>query len=72
MQLDPTAVPQATYGAHTHDYQKATQLGVDAQKTYASPARVATQDDAEVNVSDATDLEAVGLTLGATATSTPN
>jgi len=72
MQLDPTAVSQATHDAHTHNYQKVTQLGVDAQKTYATPARIATQADAEVNVADATDLEAVGLTLGGVATTTPN
>lgn len=72
MQLDPTAVPQATHDAHTHNYQGVTELGVDASKNYNTPARVATQADAEVNVADATDLEAVGLTLGGMATTTPN
>ena len=62
----------ATFDAHTHSYRKLMQLGVDSQKTYASPARVDILDNQEVNVSDNTDLEVVGLTTETSPTGVPD
>lgn len=64
-------VSQGSFDAHSHNYRKLTQLGVDSVKTYASPARVNVVDDGEVNVADNTDLEAVGVTVTTAPTTTP-
>lgn len=62
MQLDPN---------HTHSYQKVTRVGADADDKWASPTWVDTVDDADVHAAESVDLEAVGVTLAATQTGTP-
>lgn len=64
-------VSEATFNAHTHNYRKITQLGVDAQRAYNTPQRVDIVDDSEVNTSGNTGLEAVGITVVTTPTGTP-
>ncbi|MBA7662346.1 hypothetical protein ES703_70374 [subsurface metagenome] len=64
-------VPQVTFDAHTHNYRKLTQFGVDANKTYAGPKRIDILDDQEVFGQDGTDIEAVGMTVTTSPTSTP-
>lgn len=66
-----TGVSQAVFNAHSHNYRKITQFGVDANKTYAGPTRVDIIDDQEVFGQDGTDLEAVGITVATAPTTTP-
>ena len=72
-QLDPAAggVSQSEFDTHTHAYQKLSQLGVDASKTFSTPVRTDTINDSEVWLADATDLEVVAVTLAGTSTGVP-
>lgn len=71
--LDPNAggVSQTEFDAHTHGYVKIIQLGVDANKNYGSPVKVDLQDGSEVNASDGTDLESIGITSAIVQTGVP-
>ncbi len=62
----------AVFNAHTHNYRKVTQLGVDGTGNYATPQRVAIIDDSEVNVTDSNKVASAGLTVATQATETPN
>jgi len=72
-QLDPAAggVSQATFDNHAHNYRKITQFGVDSSKTYSSVVRADIVDDTETSASDNQDLEAIGITVAISPTSTP-
>ena len=65
-------VPQGIFDAHTHNYRKFTQFGVDANKAYSGPTRTDILDDQEVFGQDGTDLEAVGITVATAPTEAPN
>lgn len=65
-------VGQAVFDAHTHDYRKLTQIGVDGVGSYASPVRENIVDDGEVNLSDSNKVAAVGITVATQPTGTPN
>ncbi len=71
MQLDPNGVDGATFDAHTHNYRKMTQLGVDGVGSYASPVRTNVVDNSEVNLTDSNKVSAVGITVSTQPTSTP-
>lgn len=71
-QLDPNAVTEVTFNAHTHNYRKMTQLLVDASDPWNSPKSVDVIDDSTVHQIDlGQDLEAVGVTVATLPTSTP-
>lgn len=61
----------AAYNEHTHNYRRVEQLGVDGDGGYAHPVRVAIEDDAEVEVTDANKTASVGLTVATEPTSPP-
>jgi len=67
-----SGVSQATFDAHTHGYRKITQLGVDGLGNYSSPARIAIQDDSEVDITDSNKVAAVGITVATAATEVPS
>ena len=68
----PTGVGLTTFDAHTHNYCKITQLGVDGTGNYATPQRIAIADDSEVDITDANKCAAVGITSSTQATEVPN
>lgn len=65
-------ISQAVFDAHTHNYRKVTQLGVDGVGNYASPQRVAIVDGSEVNITDSNKVAAVGITAATLPTDTPS
>ena len=67
-----SGVSQSEFDTHTHNYAKVTQFGVDSNKNYGSVTRIDIVDDSEVNGTDGTDLESIGITSSTTATGTPN
>lgn len=68
----PTGVSQASFDAHTHNYRKFTQVGVDGAGNYSSPVREDIVDDSEVNLTDSNKVAAVGITVATQATEVPN
>ncbi len=64
-------VPQSAFDAHTHNYRKFTQVGVDGVGNYGSPVRVSIVDDSEVNLTDGNKVAAVGITVATQPTGTP-
>ena len=72
-QLDPAAggVSQAEFDAHTHNYRKLTRIGVDASDTWTSPTWTVIADDSDNHASEYGDLEAAGVTVETSPTSTP-
>jgi hypothetical protein len=73
-QLDPNAggVSQAEFDAHTHNYRKITQIGIDQSKNWVGPTYADVLDDQEVHVTDGTDAEAIGVVVSTEATGVPN
>ena len=67
-----TGISQASFDAHTHNYRKFTQVGVDGVGSYASPVRTNIVDDSEVNLTDGNKVAAVGITVATQATEVPN
>ncbi len=65
-------VSQGVYDAHTHNYRKITQLGVDGNDEFLNPQRIAIADDSEVNITDSGKVAAVGVTVSTQPTETPN
>jgi len=65
-------VSQADFDAHTHNYRKITQLGIDTNKNYPAPTKVVIDDDTETFVTDGNDAEAIGVTVATEPTTTPN
>ena len=72
-QLDPNAggVSQATFDEHTHNYRKITRIGVDDDDKFLSPVWENVSDDADTFASSSVDLEAAGVTVETSPTSTP-
>lgn len=64
-------VLQATFGAHTHNYRKLTQIGGDADDKWGSPTLVDVVDDTTTEAHEQVDLEAVGVTVATLPTSVP-
>lgn len=65
-------VGQGAFDAHTHNYRKFTQVGVDGVGNYSSPARANIVDDSEVNLTDSNKVAAVGITVSTQPTGVPN
>jgi len=61
-QLDP---------GHTHTYRKVTRLGADSDDKFLSPTWTDIVDDSDNNAAESVDLEAVGITVATSSTSTP-
>ena len=72
-QLDPAAggVSQATFDEHTHNYRKITRIGVDDDDKFLSPTWTDIVDDSDNIADSAVDLEAAGVTVATSPTSTP-
>lgn len=72
-QLDPAAggVSQAEFDNHTHNYRKLTRIGVDARDQFDTPTWTVIVDDSDNHASEAVDLEAAGVTVATSPTSTP-
>ena len=68
----PSGVSQVEHDAHTHNYRKFIQLGVDGVGNYASPVRTDIVDDSEVNLTDSNKVAAVGVTVSTQPTEIPN
>lgn len=71
IELTATGLDVGTFNAHTHNYRKLTQLGVDGAGSYASPVRIAIA-EGEVNVTDSNKVASVGITVSTQPTETPN
>jgi hypothetical protein len=73
MQLDPAAggVSQAEFDAHTHNYRRVDQIGIDDLQNYSSPTRVTVVDDSEVNVGGSKAGKAIGVTVSTQQTEVP-
>lgn len=65
-------VSQGVYDAHTHNYRKFMQVGVDGVGGYTNPVRTDIVDDSEVNLTDSNKVAAVGITVSTQATEVPN
>ena len=61
-----------TFEAHTHNYRKITQLGVDGAGDYGSPVRISIEDDTEVDITDSNKVASVGITVATQASESPN
>ena len=72
-QLDPAAggVSQATFDEHTHNYRKITRIGVDDDDKFLSPTWTDIVDDSDNIADSSVDLEAAGVTVATSPTSTP-
>ena len=68
-----TGVGQATFDAHSHNYRKATEVAVSVDHLYDPVLRYSITDDTETVaiVGNNADLEAVGITVATSPTSTP-
>jgi len=64
-------VPKTTFNAHTHNYRKITKIGVDDDDKWSSPVWVDVVDDAQTYASTSVDLEAAGVEVATSPTSTP-
>jgi len=72
-QLDPNAggVSQTEFDSHTHNYRKITRVGVDASDNWSSPTWTNIVDNSDNYASESVDLEAAGVTVVTSPTSTP-
>ena len=64
-------VSQGIFDAHTHNYRKLTQIGVDGVGIYTSPVRTNIADDSEVTATDSNKVNVVGVTVSTQPTSAP-
>ena len=62
---------KATFDAHAHNYRRLTRIGADADDKWGSPTWADIVDDADTHASENVDLEACGVTVSTSPTSTP-
>jgi len=67
-------VSQATFGAHTHNYRKLTQIGVSRDEDYDPAVKTTVIDDTETMGAAGRnlDLEAIAVTVATQSTGVPN
>ena len=56
---------------HTHNYRKVTRIAVDSDDEFTSPTWANIVDDEETHASEVVALEAVGIEVATSPTSTP-
>ena len=73
MLIDPAAggVSQAAFDAHTHDYRRVDQIGVDDVAAYSSPNTTAIVDDTEVVAAEQGRVRSIGVTVSTQQTGAP-
>ncbi len=69
--VEERLIVKAKFDAHTHNYRKITKIGVDADDKWASPTWADVIDDTQTHASESVDLEAAGVEVATSPTSTP-